>query len=49
MGYVRCLSYVLPIMRKQGGGRVVNLIGNDGVKPSYLGICRAPPMRRDRT
>ncbi len=37
MGYVRCLRYVLPIMVKQGGGRVVNLIGNDGVKPSYMG------------
>src|SRR5258707_6526332 len=36
MGYVRCLRYVLPLMVKQGGGRVVNLIGNDGVKPSYL-------------
>ena len=34
MGYVRCLRYVLPIMVKQGGGRVVNLIGNDGVKAS---------------
>src|SRR3954469_25250067 len=39
MGYVRCLRYVLPVMRKQGGGRVVNLIGNDGVKPSYWEIC----------
>jgi len=38
MGYVRCLRYVLPIMVKQGGGRVVNLIGNDGVKPSYWEI-----------
>jgi NAD(P)-dependent dehydrogenase (short-subunit alcohol dehydrogenase family) len=38
MGYVRCLRYVLPIMLKQGGGRVVNLIGNDGVKPSYWEI-----------
>jgi 3-oxoacyl-[acyl-carrier protein] reductase len=36
---VRCLRYVLPIMRSQGGGRVVNLIGNDGVKPSYWEIC----------
>ncbi|WP_207538454.1 SDR family NAD(P)-dependent oxidoreductase [Sabulicella rubraurantiaca] len=35
MGYVRCLRHALPIMVKQGGGRVVNLIGNDGVKPSY--------------
>jgi len=39
MGYVRCLRYALPIMVKQGGGRVVNLIGNDGVKPSYWEIC----------
>jgi len=38
MGYVRCLRYVLPLMVKQGGGRVVNLIGNDGVKPSYWEI-----------
>src|ERR1051325_9080661 len=38
MGYVRCLRYVLPIMVKQGSGRVVNLIGNDGVKPSYWEI-----------
>ena len=45
MGYVRCLKYALPIMRKQGGGRVVNLIGNDGVKESYWeivpGACNA--------
>jgi NAD(P)-dependent dehydrogenase (short-subunit alcohol dehydrogenase family) len=39
MGYVRCLRYVLPIMQRQGGGRVVNLIGNDGVKPSYWEIA----------
>jgi len=39
MGYVRCLRYVLPIMLRQGGGRVVNLIGNDGVKPSYWEIA----------
>src|SRR3981189_1074211 len=39
MGYVRCRRYVLPLMVKQGGGRVVNLIGNDGVKPSYWEIC----------
>jgi NADP-dependent 3-hydroxy acid dehydrogenase YdfG len=29
----------LPIMQKQGRGRVVNLIGNDGVKPSYWEIA----------
>jgi NAD(P)-dependent dehydrogenase (short-subunit alcohol dehydrogenase family) len=45
MGYVRCLKAALPIMREQGGGRVVNLIGNDGVKESYWeivpGACNA--------
>jgi 3-oxoacyl-[acyl-carrier protein] reductase len=45
MGYVRCLKATLPIMRAQGGGRVVNLIGNDGVKESYWeivpGACNA--------
>jgi 3-oxoacyl-[acyl-carrier protein] reductase len=39
MGYVRCLRHVLPIMQRQGGGRVVNLIGNDGVKTSYWEIA----------
>ena len=39
MGYVRCLKHALPIMVKQGGGRVVNLIGNDGVKESYWEIA----------
>jgi NAD(P)-dependent dehydrogenase (short-subunit alcohol dehydrogenase family) len=39
MGYVRCLRYSLPIMVGQGGGRVVNLIGNDGVKPSYWEVA----------
>src|SRR4029078_2268979 len=39
MGYVRCLRYALPILVKQGGGRVVNVVGNDGVKPSYWEIC----------
>jgi 3-oxoacyl-[acyl-carrier protein] reductase len=29
----------LPIMRKQGRGRVINLIGNDAVKPSYWEIA----------
>jgi NAD(P)-dependent dehydrogenase (short-subunit alcohol dehydrogenase family) len=39
MGYVRCLKHVLPIMQQQGRGRVVNLIGNDGVKTSYWEIA----------
>jgi NAD(P)-dependent dehydrogenase (short-subunit alcohol dehydrogenase family) len=39
MGYVRCIRYTMPYMRKQGGGRVVNLIGNDGNKHSYWEIA----------
>ena len=39
MGYVRCMRYALPIMVRQGGGRVVNLIGNDGIKHSYWEIA----------
>lgn len=38
MGYVRCCKAVLPHMRKQRGGRVVNIVGNDGVKHSYWEI-----------
>jgi len=38
LGYVRMLREVLPIMVRQGGGRVVNLIGNDGNKPAYWEI-----------
>jgi NAD(P)-dependent dehydrogenase (short-subunit alcohol dehydrogenase family) len=39
MGYVRCMKHVLPIMQKQNKGRIVNLIGNDGVKVSYWEIA----------
>ncbi|MGH7118940.1 MAG: SDR family oxidoreductase [Acetobacteraceae bacterium] len=39
LGYVRCVRAALPYMRRQGKGRVVNLIGNDGVKPSYWEIA----------
>jgi len=39
MGYIRCLRYALPIMVAQGGGRVLNLIGNDGIKESYWEIA----------
>ena len=39
MGYVRCTRAAVPHMRKQGKGRVVNLIGNDGVKASYWEIA----------
>ena len=39
MGYVRCIKAVLPHMQRQGGGRIVNLIGNDGVKHSYWEVA----------
>jgi NAD(P)-dependent dehydrogenase (short-subunit alcohol dehydrogenase family) len=39
MGYVRCMKHVLPIMQKQHKGRVVNVIGNDGIKVSYWEIA----------
>jgi len=39
MGYVRCMKHVLPIMVQQKKGRVVNLIGNDGVKVSYWEVA----------
>src|SRR2546429_7432016 len=39
MGYVRCMKHVLPIMQQQKEGRVVNVIGNDGVKVSYWEIA----------
>ncbi len=35
LGYMRMLREVLPIMVRQGGGRVVNIIGNDGNKPYW--------------
>lgn len=38
LGYVRVTRAVMPYMTRQGHGRVVNLIGNDGVKPSYWEI-----------
>lgn len=40
MGYVRCMKAVIPHMLKQGGGRIVNIVGNDGVKP--IGIELTP-------
>jgi 3-oxoacyl-[acyl-carrier protein] reductase len=40
MGYIRCMKAVIPHMLKQGGGRIVNVVGNDGVKP--IGIELTP-------
>jgi 3-oxoacyl-[acyl-carrier protein] reductase len=35
LGYIRCCKAVVPHMLTQGGGRIVNIVGNDGVKPAY--------------
>jgi NAD(P)-dependent dehydrogenase (short-subunit alcohol dehydrogenase family) len=35
LGYVRCCKAAIPHMLTQGGGRIVNIVGNDGVKPAY--------------
>jgi NAD(P)-dependent dehydrogenase (short-subunit alcohol dehydrogenase family) len=40
LGYVRCMKAVIPLMLKQGGGRIVNIVGNDGVKP--IGVELTP-------
>lgn len=40
MGFVRCMKAVIPHMLRQGGGRIVNIVGNDGVKP--IGIELTP-------
>lgn len=41
MGHVRCMTAAIPVMRKQGGGRIVNIVGNDGVKTAYWEIVPA--------
>src|SRR5881628_3914191 len=43
MGYVRCIKAVIPHMLRQGGGRIVNIVGNDGVKPTGSSSPRARP------
>jgi 3-oxoacyl-[acyl-carrier protein] reductase len=35
MGYVRTCRAVIPKMRENGGGSIVLVVGNDGLKPSY--------------
>ena len=35
MGYVRTCRAVIPRMRDNGGGTIVLVVGNDGLKPSY--------------
>ncbi len=41
MGLVRCTRAAIPVMRRQGGGRIVNVVGNDGVKCAYWEIVPA--------
>lgn len=36
MGYVRTTKVAVPFMRERGWGRVINVIGNDGIKPIYF-------------
>src|SRR2546427_8158475 len=35
MGYVRCAKAVIPYLLRRGCGRIVNVVGNDGIKPAY--------------
>jgi NAD(P)-dependent dehydrogenase (short-subunit alcohol dehydrogenase family) len=38
LGYVRTTKAAVPYMKDRGWGRVVNVIGNDGIKPIYFEI-----------
>jgi NAD(P)-dependent dehydrogenase (short-subunit alcohol dehydrogenase family) len=38
MGYVRGMTEGIPYLLESGGGHIVNVIGNDGVKPAYFEI-----------
>jgi len=35
MGYVRGAKAAIPHLLKRGAGRIVNVVGNDGIKPAY--------------
>jgi NAD(P)-dependent dehydrogenase (short-subunit alcohol dehydrogenase family) len=35
MGYVRGAKAAVPHLLKRGAGRIVNVVGNDGIKPAY--------------
>ncbi len=41
LGLIRCTRAAIPVMRRQGGGRIVNVVGNDGVKCAYWEIVPA--------
>jgi NAD(P)-dependent dehydrogenase (short-subunit alcohol dehydrogenase family) len=38
MGYVRTTKAAVGMMKERGWGRIVNVIGNDGIKPIYFEI-----------
>ena len=35
MGYVRGAKAAIPHLLNRGGGRIINIVGNDGIKPAY--------------
>ena len=41
LGLIRCSRAVIPVMRRQGGGRIVNVVGNDGNKCAHWEIVPA--------
>ena len=38
LGHVRCTKAAVPHMKERGWGRIINVIGNDGIKPIYFEI-----------
>jgi 3-oxoacyl-[acyl-carrier protein] reductase len=38
MGYVRTIKAAVPLMKERRWGRIINVIGNDGIKPIYFEI-----------
>jgi 3-oxoacyl-[acyl-carrier protein] reductase len=36
MGYVRTIKAAVPFLRERHWGRIINVIGNDGIKPIYF-------------
>jgi 3-oxoacyl-[acyl-carrier protein] reductase len=36
MGYVRTAKAAIPLLQERGWGRIINVIGNDGIKPIYF-------------
>ena len=38
LGYVRTCKAAIPYMKERGWGRIINVIGNDGIKPIYFEI-----------